>query len=188
MLHYWVIIIVLGLASLQIQAQIPSAQSAEDSSQLTEPPVKNLQDLQPRFLALEKSGYRKRLRFYIGDEFHFKLKGERLIQRGTITDIQAQGIFINGLEVRLTEIVAVILHKDHPLLAQARTYLPLAGVGYFLLDAINPVIVGRESLKIRTGATLIGSGLTLGGLLLHLLKKRTIKLNKRKYLKTILDH
>jgi hypothetical protein len=187
MVHFWVIILIFGIASLPIQAQTPSAQSAEDSIQLLEP-TKSLEDLQPRFLALEKSGYRKRLRFYIGDEFHFKLKGEKLIQKGTITDIQSKGIFINGLEVPLTEISAVILYKDSPFLAQARTYLPLAGLGYFLLDAINPVIVGRESLKIRTGATLIGSGFTLSGLLLHLLKKRTIKLNKRKYLKTILDY
>ncbi|MCU0445528.1 MAG: hypothetical protein MUE85_11480 [Microscillaceae bacterium] len=188
MLKSFVLLIFWGVWANNLLAQGTPVESATDSAQLREPTLPSLNDRRIRFLALEKSGFRKRMRFYIGDEFHFKLKGEKLIQKGTITNIETKSIFINGVEVQLAEIQAVVLYKDSYFLAQARTYLPLAGLAYFMMDTFNPVIVGRENLKVRAGATLIGSGLTLGGLLLNLLKKRTIRLNQRKYLKTIVDY
>ncbi len=137
------------------------------------------------FLALEKSGAIKRIRFYTGDEIHLQLVGDKTEYSPTITKIEENAIFSYGARIPLEDIRVVVIHRDEWFLKQGSIYLPLAGVGYFLMDLMNPIFSEEQEVNISGSTILTSSAFILGGVILHFLKKRKHRLGNRKYLRTL---
>lgn len=133
-----------------------------------------------RFLALEKGGNVKRIRFFIGDEIHFRLREDPYKYSPIIQDIGEKYITINNTNLALQEIESVTIYRKR---RWGRIFSKLflyAGVGYFLIDMVN------NSFKPTKETSIISSSLAAPGLALSLtFRPRRIKLNKNRYLKTI---
>jgi len=64
-------------------------------------------NLEP-FLLLEKPGKKKRIRYYVGDEIEFKLKGESNFNKGTIVQFSDTSFYVNAyVEVPLRKVEAL---------------------------------------------------------------------------------
>ena len=134
-----------------------------------------------RFLALEKGGRKKRIKFFVGEEITIKLIDDKKKYKVTIQDIKEDVIVVKDTELNIKEIRSITMDNSKnntPLLQTATTYLPIAGLGYILLDVI-------DFAALATSTVLIGGTLFVGGLLLNLLKKRKFRLGKKRYLKTV---
>jgi hypothetical protein len=141
-----------------------------------------------RFLALEKQGRIKRVRFYIGDEIHIKLKGDHTKYSPIITALGKDYVETFGTKIPLKEIQSITVFKDDWLVHQGSYFLPIAGAGYFVMDMVNPLFSGnsnREAFSIDRRTVITSSVLMLTGFALNLFKKRTFRLHERRYLKVM---
>ncbi|MEO1654450.1 MAG: hypothetical protein AAFU64_12965 [Bacteroidota bacterium] len=133
-----------------------------------------------RFLALEKGGNVKRIRFFIGDEIHFRLREDPYKYSPIIQDIGEKYITINNTNLALREIESVTIHHNRRWGRLFFKFFLYAGVGYFLIDMVN------NSFRPTRETSIISSSLAAPGLALSLtFRPRRIKLNKNRYLKTI---
>lgn len=165
------------------ESEQQAGKTTEDS--LIEQSISNNKIIRNRFLALEKSGGKKRIRFYEGSEIVFKLKGDKAPYRATIERVKDSSLVILGTEIQLKDISAVVFYKNNGLLNSATQLLPVAGIGYFLMDMINPVFSNREAFVVTKPTVTTSATLILGGLFLKIFKKRTIRLNQKRYLITL---
>ncbi len=135
-----------------------------------------------RFLALEKGGANKRIRYYRGSELTFRLKDDPTKYTRSIEGIAKDYLVFNETNIALEEFEAIYLKKRHPFLKTLSSFFIIGGVGYFLIDAVNNSFSpSEETLLISSSLALPGLGLllTLGG--------RKVKLGKKRYLKTIIQ-
>jgi len=135
------------------------------------------------FLSLEKMGRKKRLRFSVGDKITFSFKGSKERFSPAITKINAQRVEVMDTPLDLRKVHKITLYNESKLRAQGANVLPAAGVLYFLADMINPIFSGREAFKIRKGSVILPSILIGSGFLLRVFAKRTLKMNKNRYLR-----
>ncbi len=135
-----------------------------------------------RFLALEKLGKVKRIRYYVGSTIEFKLKGDPNLYRTPIEAIKDSSVVIYETIIPLSQFSSIYIRPKRPFSRILSTFFMIAGVGYFALDTVNNEFS-------PTGGTLMTSGaLVVPSLALLLtLKKRRIKLNNQNFLKTILS-
>ncbi len=95
---------------------------------------------QEKYLALDKPGRVKRIRFYAGDEIALKLKGDKRLHEEVIGDIGDSTITLLGTEIPLRDIRAIVIRHEGGLVQQAVRKLPIAGVLYFLAATFNPLL------------------------------------------------
>lgn len=70
--------------------------------------------MQP-FLLLEKPGTKKRMRYYVGDDIIFKLRGEKQIYQSILVGLSDSSIYIGQwTPVKLTEVEAIINRDKVP--------------------------------------------------------------------------
>lgn len=134
-----------------------------------------------RFLSLEKRGKNKRLRFYAGDQIIFQLKNDPNIYKPIIEAVDENSITVFETKIPLSEIEYIYIRPQRRLLRLLRSFLVIAGVGYILIDLVNHSFNPNKDVLIRGGAS---AG--LGGSLSVFLFRRKMKLNKNRYLKTII--
>lgn len=137
-----------------------------------------------RFLALDKPGKVKRLRYYVGDEIKIKLKGDKLVYTDQIEEITDTSLVIRKTHIPIRNIRAVVRFKQGGLLNQAISKLPIAGAFYFLADTFNPVFYGGEVEVSRSGI-IVGSSLIASSFALRLVRKRTYRINQYRTLKVL---
>ncbi|GAB4402733.1 MAG: hypothetical protein OHK0053_26930 [Microscillaceae bacterium] len=140
------------------------------------------------FLALEKGGSNKRIRFYQGQSLQVFFHKDPVRYRLQLEGIGPDYIVARETQIPLSRISSVFIQYERPLIRQAATYLPVAGLGYFLLDMVNPLFSNQEAFSPSRGTFITSGALVLGGLALNLFKKRRIRLNERRYLKTIPEY
>ncbi len=138
-----------------------------------------------RLLAFEKGGRVKRLYYKVGDRINFYLKNDKTLYRPFIQGILPTSFVSYQTQVPLEEVATIVIYRDSWFINQGSFYLPMAGVGYFLMDMINPIFSKNEAFVFSKPALLTSSILVLSGFSLHLFKKRKHHLGKRKYLKII---
>jgi hypothetical protein len=171
---------------LLAQEQTPENKNANDSlPSLEEYLQKQKVEAKSYFLSLEKPSGKRRVRYYQGDELHFKLKGDKYIYHTRISDFQADGIIINEALIPLSQIKSIIVYNRSGLFKQAKRLIPKAGIVFIALDMVNPIITRGENLKVQTQSVLIGGAITAAGLALNLFNKRTYHLNKVRYLRIL---
>ncbi len=178
------LIFILACLHTSIQAQIPTKNkesttgSPDQDKALVEQP-----ENATYFLSLEKGGRKKRLRFYTGDKITITFKGMKEKFTPTITKITANRVEVADAFLDLSTVHKITLYNRGSFKAKVGSLLPAAGLLYFLGDMINPIFSGREAFQIKKGSIIVPATLIGTGLLLRALSKRTLKMNKNRYLR-----
>lgn len=137
-----------------------------------------------KYLVLDKPGRVKRIRFYVGDEINFKLKGENIKYKDIITAITDSTIYIRGTHIKLSEIKSIIITSENGLLNSAIYTLPRAGAVYFIADTFNSWF-SRDQIEISKSAIVVGSALIGSSLILRTFRKRTYRINNFRSLRVL---
>lgn len=146
----------------------------------------------PRYLALDihkRFGKVKRLRFYRGNEFIFQLKGSKERLKTEIESVSETDLGILGGTVPLKNIDKIIVTNPSWFVHAGSVLFPIAGLGYFTMDMLNPAIDDQPDTKpftIHREAIIISGSLILTGIILRFLKKRVFKINNRRVLRPLI--
>jgi len=138
-----------------------------------------------KILTLNKPGYPNRIRYYENQEISFKLKGEKVVHTGLITQLNDTMFLLNTIfPVKISDITMVVDYKKG---AGARFFSKVtlaAGLLYLGLGAANSLIFG--SPPGAEGRFLVVSGALIGtSFLLKPFCVRKYRINKNRYLKVI---
>jgi hypothetical protein len=138
-----------------------------------------------KYLVLDKPGKVKRIRFFVGNEITFRLKGDPVLYRDVITAVDDSSFTIFGTKVLIKDVDRIILRSQSWFVNQGSFLLPAAGVIYFLADNLNPVIQGGEKLAISRGSVIVSASLIGAGLVLRLFQKKEHRIRKSKRLRVL---
>ena len=138
-----------------------------------------------KFLALDKPGKIKRVRFFVGQEITFRLKNDPITYRDYITAIDDSSFTIFGTKVPIRDVDRIILRSNSWFVNQGSVLLPAAGVIYFLADNLNPVIQGNEGFSVSRGSVVVAAGLVGTGIILRIFAKRSHKIGNNKRLRVL---
>lgn len=142
-----------------------------------------------RYLALDVNhalGGFRRYRFFVGDELHFKARGEKYREElYDVTDSTFSVLMTNEVmnrdepvTFRLEEVERVLLHRRIPFITTAGTLLPIAGGVYLLADVVNNRGFYTNTLPV-VGVLVISGGL------FQLISNPHIRINKNHRLKVL---
>jgi hypothetical protein len=142
-----------------------------------------------RYLALDVNhtlGGFRRYRYFIGDELHFKARGEKYreelydVTDSTFSVLMANEVMNRDEPVvfRLNEVERIYLHRRIPFVTAAGTLLPIAGGIYLLADVVNNRGLYSNTLPV------VGT-LVLSGILFHIVSNPHIRINKNHRLKVL---
>jgi hypothetical protein len=130
-----------------------------------------------KFLAMDKSGS-KRLRFYANDEINVRFKNEKSFRNGRIAMITDTSFFLNGSNIVLKDVDAILIRKKtggHALLRNATYMLPIGGVFITGITAANSAINDHHPLVPKSIYYTAG-GLALAGLMIYPLTFRVYRM------------
>ncbi|QMW01175.1 hypothetical protein [Spirosoma foliorum] len=142
-----------------------------------------------RYLALDVNhtlGGFHRYRYFIGDDLHFKARGEKYneelydVTDSTFSILMANEVMNRDEPVtfQFNEIKTVMLHRRIPFVTAAGTLFPIAGGVYLLADVVNNRGFYANTLPV------VGS-LILSGIIFHLISNPHIRINKNHRLKVL---
>ncbi|EAY28598.1 hypothetical protein M23134_04445 [Microscilla marina ATCC 23134] len=186
--------VVLSLYVHTLSAQEQKVETKKDSiKQSINNAEKENADNVVRYMALDmhrRLGKVKRVRFYRGNELEFTLKGGRARYKGKILGVGENELFILGNSIPFANIDKIIVRNPSRFLYAGSLLLPVAGIGYFAMDMINPALddsPGTRPFTVHREALFISGSLILSGIILHLLKKRVYRMNKRRMLRSLVQ-
>ena len=156
-----------------------STGESEEASRLVDKPLNAVY-----FLSLDKPGIVKRIRYYAGNEIYIKLKKDKKLHNLTIINVGNGYIETFDKKILIEQVKSIRVYRKN-LLTKIGKALPWAGLGYFGADMINPIFSGREAFVVTRGTVTVAGSLIVSGILIKLLSKRTYKLGKNRYIKTI---
>ncbi|MDN5203001.1 hypothetical protein QQ008_16545 [Fulvivirgaceae bacterium BMA10] len=141
-----------------------------------------------KFLLLSQRGAKKRVKINQGDVLRFKFKGDDRFYQDKIVNLAEGLIFLETTIINVKDVGVIDIrdHKDRSFnLPQYAAALPVAGVGYFLIDQVNNSIVDGNKLRIdekvaRTSGILIGLGF-----LIKWTERKYFKVNDRNRIQVI---
>lgn len=142
-----------------------------------------------RYLALDVNhllGGFRRYRFFVGDELHFKSKGEKYreelyeVTDSTFSVLMANQVMNRDEPVtfRFDDVQTVFLHRRIPFITAAGTLFPIAGGVFLLADVVNNR--GFYSTTLPIVGTLV-----ISGILFHIISNPNIHLNKNHRLRVL---
>lgn len=142
-----------------------------------------------RYLALDVNhtlGGFHRYRFFVGDELHFKARGETYHEQlydvtdSTFSILMANEVMNRDEPVtfRLDEVSKVLLHRRIPFITAAGTIFPIAGGVYLLADVVNNRGFYSNTLPV------VGA-LALSGLIFHVISNPHVRINQNHRLKVL---
>lgn len=142
-----------------------------------------------RYLALDVNhtlGGFHRYRFFVGDELHFKARGEKYNEQlydvtdSTFSILMANEVMNRDEPVtfRLDEVDKVLLHRRIPFVTAAGTIFPIAGGVYLLADVVN-------NRGFYTNTLPVVGVLVVSGLVFHLISNPHVRINKNHRLKVL---
>lgn len=177
--RFIILLLFISHISLEAFSQTESpAQGREDSTKLKENTFTPLKKGE-RFLTLEKPGAIKRIRFYKGQQLEFKLKGSKIKYKTLIQNVKEKSVVIRDTDIALTDFHSLVVYPKKPFLNTLSKFFLLGALGYVAADLVN------NSFE-PNNVTLIVGGIGLGtSIALRLPLKRTFKLGKKRYLKTL---
>lgn len=130
-------------------------------------------------------GKLKKYEVYVGDFLEYKLKGKYSYRRDKITNLQDSFIvFKNDSVIKLSQLKAVRLKKNHHLVRTLQTAFIGLGGGFIFLNTTNNLIAER-SPALDPLAVLIGAGLIGTGIIIKQINIKRIRINDRNQLKII---
>lgn len=135
-----------------------------------------------RILVLEKqSGIYNPLKFRAGDNFTFRMNALKTKYKATLSHIGQNEITVFGTDIPLSAISWIQIDNPHWLVQQGSIYFPVASVGYFAMDMVNPIFSGEESFQFSQQTLITSSAFMLTGIILYLLKKKRYRIYKGFY-------
>lgn len=132
------------------------------------------------YLALDRIGKAQRVRFYVGDEIEYRVKGEKFRRKNDILGVTNDGFLIAGGEIKLIWVERIWTKRGYKnnLSRQAQIYLPVAGALFIIADLIS-------SKEISPTALAIGGGMALAGIVLRVFNTKRYFIGKNSLLKSI---
>ena len=124
------------------------------------------------------------LRVNYGDDFNYRLKGSKIVMPSYINNLYDTAVLAHENVIPFHKIDRI--YFEHSSFGnRLGTFLVIGGVGYFLIDQFNEVIVHGEEPSIdenvaTTSAILVGAGLPL-----MLIKKKSQRLGGKYRLLTV---
>jgi hypothetical protein len=124
------------------------------------------------------------LRLYPGDEFTYRLKGNKTIRTSYVNNLSDTAVVVHRDTVPFNTIDRIYFRqtKLYNLLGSA---LVTFGVGLFLIDQVNTVLVRGESASLDSWVSTVSATSLAVGLPLVLLKKKSQKMKFRYHLLTV---
>ena len=133
-----------------------------------------------KFLAIDKSGKEKRLRFYVNEKINIRLHDENFFRSGTIDAIGDTSFVFDGKNIPLSDVGAVLVYKNeggHAFVKELSGKLPGGGIFLLLVTAANSLINASYPL-VPVSMYIISGSLVAGGFLLRPLTYRVYKAKK----------
>lgn len=129
-------------------------------------------------------GEKIKLRLHAGDEFIFKLKGDPTIQRSYINNLFDTAVVAHKDVIPFHRIERIYFDQGN-FMNVVGGLLVTGGVGYFLIDQVNVVIVQGEDPDLDKGVTIPSVAMIGVGLPMMLIKKKSQKIGGRYRLLTV---
>ncbi len=134
---------------------------------------------------VNRFGKLKKYEVFIGDHLEYKMRGKYSYRRDKITNLQDSFIvFKSDSVVRLSQLKAVRLKKNHHLVRTLQTAFIALGGGFIFLNTTNNLINERNPV-VDPLAILIGGGLIGTGILIKQINIKRIRINDRNQLKIV---
>jgi hypothetical protein len=111
------------------------------------------------------------LRLNPGDEFNFSLKDKKGIQRSYINNLFDTAVMVHKLIVPFHKIDKIYF-KQYSVRNLIGKFLVVAGVGYFLIDQVNVILVNGDGASLNKNVTNTSIALVAVGLPMMLMKKK----------------
>ena len=124
------------------------------------------------------------MRFNPGDEFTISLKGQRKKLESYINNLFDTAVMVHKTLVPLHKIDKIYF-KQSGLLNLIGKFLVVGGVGYFVIDQFNTVIVHGEKASIDEGVATTSAVMVGVGLPMMLIKKKSQRIGGRYRLMTV---
>jgi hypothetical protein len=117
-------------------------------------------------------------RFRPGDAFAIKRKDSKRIERSFIVSINDSTVITGYDTIPIHEIARV--HKPRmTLLNVVGGLMMVGGIGYFVIDQFNIVVVNGDNANIDRGVAVPSVTLLAGGALLYYIRKKSTRIHGR---------
>lgn len=188
------LLLLFSLSLHTLAAQEQKVETKKDSTEqnFSTREIKKEDDNSPRYMALDihrRLGKVKRLRFYKGNDLEFTLKGSNVRYKGKIQGVGKDELFILGNGIPFKNIDKIIVRNPSWFVHAGSLLFPIAGLGYFAMDMINPALddsPGTRPFTVHREALFISGTLVLSGIILRFFKKRVYRMNKRRILRSLI--
>ncbi|WP_276366542.1 hypothetical protein [Chryseolinea sp. H1M3-3] len=118
------------------------------------------------------------MRFNPGDEFVIRLKGEKNKIKSYINNLFDTAVMVHQTTIPYRKIDRVYLNQSG-LVNLIGKFLVVAGVGYFLIDQINVVVVNGDKATLNDNVTTTSVAMVAVGLPMMLIKKKYERISGR---------
>jgi len=124
------------------------------------------------------------LRLYYGDEFIYRLKGSKTVRTSYVNNLYDTAVLAHKDVVPFHKIDKVYF-KHSSFGNRIGTFLVIGGVGYFLIDQFNMIVVHSEKATINENVAVTSAVLAGIGLPLMLIKKKSQRIGGKYRLLTV---
>jgi hypothetical protein len=124
------------------------------------------------------------LRLNPGDEFVISLKGEKRKMESYVNNLFDTAVLVHRTLVPISKIDKVYF-KRTSLVNLIGKFLIVAGVGYFLIDQFNVIVVNGDEASLNDDVTAASAVMVGAGLPMALIKKKSQRLGGKYRLLTV---
>jgi hypothetical protein len=118
------------------------------------------------------------MRFNPGDEFVIRLKGEKNKIKSYINNLFDTAVMVHQTTIPYHKIDRVYFNQSG-LVNLIGKFLVVAGVGYFLIDQVNVVVVNGDKATLNDNVTTTSVAMVAVGLPMMLIKKKYERISGR---------
>jgi hypothetical protein len=144
--------------------------------------VINLSFGQKQLVVLKKENIL--LRLYPGDEFIFTLKGSKKIRRSYVNNLNDTSVLAHNDIIPYHRIDRIYVKRSN-LLNVIGGILVVGGIGYFVIDQVNVVLVHKEDANLNENVVTASAVMLAAGLPLILLKKKYVRIRGKYRVMTV---
>ena len=142
---------------------------------------------QDKFLAIERPGHIKRIKFSIGEEIRIRIKGDDFYTTQKIEELYDSTVVLNGKYIALGDIESFKYKSENILVRNLAKKFPVASVLLLGISALNSTsrIDDEDNAVITRGSWIAASSLMFVGLIGNVMMRKTIKIKRNKRLMII---
>lgn len=133
---------------------------------------------QREYIVVEKTLTDKQIKYSLGDNIGYKLKGEDFFRTDHIIALNDSSIEFHYNRILYHEISQINIkgHRFTGINYQSiGTYAQIAGIGYIVIDQFNKVVVQGQDAVFEKEVWIVGGLIFPGGTILKLLSPKKVK-------------